>query len=67
MYGHTCIAIAAQYDPNNYLLWRHLGEVQLWLGDIQGARASFANAVRLRPYLKPKLDDQLRAAQKARP
>jgi hypothetical protein len=47
------ITRAAQLDPNNYRLWVQLGETRRALQDDCGARAAFAEARRLRPWLSP--------------
>jgi hypothetical protein len=52
-FGEKCMSKAAEYDPNNYVLWNTLCSVRLQMGDREGARAAFARARQLRSWLSP--------------
>jgi len=46
-----CLTQAAAYDPNNYPLWKHLGERRMQLGDVRSAIEANRRAKALRPWL----------------
>jgi len=50
--GERCLTQAADYDPNNYPLWRRLGEVREGLGDNRGANAANRRVEALRDWIK---------------
>jgi len=43
---------AASYDPNNYVLWRTLGERRQALGDNRGANAAYQRVRELRDWVR---------------
>lgn len=49
--GEQCLAQAAAYDPNNYRLWKALGEMRLNRKDYTGAREAFARVRALRDWV----------------
>ncbi len=50
--GERCLTQAAEYDPNNYPLWRRLGEVRETLGDNRGANQAYRRVEELRDWIK---------------
>jgi len=50
--GEHCLTQAAEYDPNNYPLWRRLGEVREALGDNRGANQAYRRVEALRDWIK---------------
>jgi hypothetical protein len=50
--GERCLTQAAIYDPNNYPLWRRLGEVRQALGDNRGANQAYRRVEALRDWIK---------------
>jgi O-antigen ligase len=50
--GERCLTQAATYDPNNYPLWRRLGEVRQSLGDNRGANQAYRRVEALRDWIK---------------
>ena len=52
--GEKCLARAAEYDPNNYLLWETVGNTRLRMGDEEGAKNAFARMTKLREWKKGK-------------
>jgi len=51
-FAEACMTQAAAYDPNDYLLWKEIGDRRLKLGDIPGARAAFARVKALRSWVR---------------
>lgn len=51
--GEFFVTRAAMLDPQNYMLWYHLGELRLALGNTSGATDAFKRATGLRAWLKP--------------
>lgn len=47
-----CLTQAATYDPNNYPLWRRLGQVRQELGDNRGANKAYRRVEALRDWIK---------------
>ncbi len=47
-----CLTQAADYDPNNYPLWRRLGEVRQDLGDNRGANQAYRRVEALRDWIQ---------------
>jgi O-antigen ligase len=41
VFSEACITRAAELDPNNYKIWRELGELRLGMGNRAGAAAAF--------------------------
>jgi hypothetical protein len=57
--GEKCIAQAATYDPNNYVVWRALCMFRLQLGDYEGAREARARVRELRSWVSlPDIPDE---------
>ena len=46
------LAQAAQYDPNNYILWQTLGQRRQALGDNAGANAAYRRVRELRDWVR---------------
>ncbi len=56
--GERCVTRSAELDPNNYVLWKSLGELRQSLGMIPEARAAFARVKELRYWVTvPDLPD----------
>lgn len=56
-FGERCIARAAEYDPNNYYVWRELATVRLRMGDRDGAMKAYKQARNLRSWIRiPELE-----------
>lgn len=49
--GEQCVARAAELDPNNYRIWRHLTAMREALGDTAGADEAWQKARTLRPWI----------------
>ncbi len=49
--AERCLSQAAAYDPNNYPLWRRLGDVRQELGDRRGAMDAYQRVKTLRPWV----------------
>ena len=49
--SEKCITRAAELDPNNYLLWRDLGNLRRDLGMTDEARAAYARVKQLRSWV----------------
>ena len=47
-----CLTTATTYDPNNYPLWRRLGEVRQEMGDNRGANEAYRRVESLRDWIK---------------
>jgi O-antigen ligase len=50
-FGERCYTQAAAYDPNNYRLWREVGDLRLNIGDRARAAAAYRRAKELRHWL----------------
>ncbi len=50
--GEQCLTTAATYDPNNYPLWRRLGEVRESLGNNREANEAYRRVEELRDWIK---------------
>lgn len=50
--GERSLTQAAEYDPNNYPLWRQLGDVREALGDNRGANQAYRRVEELRDWIK---------------
>lgn len=56
-FGERCIARAAGYDPNNYLVWRDLALVRWQMNDRDGAMEAYSRVKSLRSWVKmPELE-----------
>jgi len=49
--AERCLTQAAAYDPNNYPLWRRLGDMRRQLGDRQGALDAYQRVKALRAWV----------------
>ncbi len=52
--GEQCFSRAADYDPNNYLLWESVGRTRLLMGDEESANAAYSRMKELRVWKEPK-------------
>jgi len=50
-FGERCYTQAAAYDPNNYRLWKEVGDLRLNIGHRAGAAAAYRRAKELRSWL----------------
>ncbi|MFU8780706.1 MAG: O-antigen ligase family protein [Kiritimatiellia bacterium] len=51
-YAVALLTQAAEYDPNNYILWRTLGERRQAIGDNTGANAAYHRVRELRDWVR---------------
>jgi O-antigen ligase len=49
--AESLLTQAATYDPNNYILWKTLGDRRKEIGDVQGANAAYARVNSLRDWI----------------
>lgn len=56
-YALSCLRRSAECNQSNHEAWWQLGQAELAAGNVEGAHLAFDHVVRLRPYLRPKVDE----------